>query len=85
VSVTFPVRSLRERAERYRYQARKAEAAASCMTSQVLRAGWLKIARDWNALAMEIEEGHGFDASSGAHALAANQNAKAVGSSALND
>jgi hypothetical protein len=83
VSVTFPGRSLRERAERYRYQARKAEAAASCMTSQVLRAGWLKIARDWDALAMDVEEGHEPDASSGARLLAASQNDTASHRSSL--
>ncbi len=84
MTVTFPGRSFRERAERYRYQARKAEAAASCMTTEVLRAGWLTIARDWNALAMGVEESLEPDSDSDAHLLAAAQNARSAGSSAQN-
>jgi hypothetical protein len=83
VTVTFPGRFFSARAERYRYQARKAEAAASCMTSEVLRTGWLKIARDWDALAMDVEESPEPDASVEARSPAAGQNAEAAGTSGL--
>lgn len=79
--VTFPERAVRERADRYRYQARRAEAAASCVASAVLRAGWLKIARDWDALAMDLERGLEPESPATFHALPADENTAPAGRS----
>lgn len=54
-----PLVEFRKRADHYRSLARKAEAAAERMTSEGLRAGWLRIAHEWAELSLQVERQHG--------------------------
>jgi hypothetical protein len=55
VQSSYPVRGLNERAARYRQLSARADAAAAQSGTEGLRAGWRKIAMDWNDLALEVE------------------------------